>query len=137
MKEKDIQRLFGKVINIAGVFELKLCKGNSLPYNAVKEHQIEALLDISTGKGLFHKISDVPVSWVKGNRIRGTLAKPFDCFYIKRYPAYIGICYYKPRQPKKVYLIDIQIFISLKIMDDRKSLTEDKANKVSQHIVEV
>ena len=135
MKEKDIQRLFGKVINIPGVFELKLCKGNSLPYNAVKEHQIDALLDISTGKGLYHKIADQ--TFGRAGQFGHTLKKPFDCFYVKRYPAYVGICYYKPRQLKKVYLIDIQIFISLKIMDDRKSLTEDKARDASQHIVEV
>ncbi len=133
MKEKDIQRLFGKVIDIPGVFELKLCKGNALPYSAVKDHQIEALSNISKGKGHYHKIADQ--TFGRAGQFGHTLKKPFDCFYLRNYPAYVGICYYKPRQPKKVYLLSIPMFIYLKQIDSRKSLSEEKAKENSEHII--
>ena len=60
MKEKDFQTEFGKRNRIHGVFELKFCKGKSLPFKNLAEHQEKALLDASED-GLYHKITDQPV----------------------------------------------------------------------------
>lgn len=133
MKEKQIQTLFSKVCNIRGAFELKIAK-SPLPYEAVKPHQIEALLKVKN-KGLFHKITDVPVSQMKFSRF--THKKPFDGIYLDHYPAYVAICYYKPRQPKELIIISITDFITAKSTDTRKSLTEEKARAISSFIVKL
>ena len=132
MKEKEIQTLFGKEINIPGVFELKLCKGNAMPYDAVKDHQIKGLLDVK-GEGLFHKISDSPI--FAGMKTRFTKPKPFDCMFIKEYPAYVVICFYVPKQPKAVYIIDIDDFIKAKKTDTRKSITREKALLIAKLVM--
>jgi hypothetical protein len=48
-------------------FELKHCKGKSLPFSDVKDHQVAALVAASD-KGLVFKIPDLGVQ------------NPFDCF---------------------------------------------------------
>lgn len=133
MKEKNIQTLFGKAINIQGVFELKLCKQKSMPYKAVDDHQIEALMRAKSGDGFFHKISDAPFGHSDGFRFHKP--KPFDCFFVKEFPAYIGVCFYKPRVKKEVYLIDVDRFVMARDADDRKSLTEEKAKSISNLIL--
>lgn len=133
MKEKDIQRLFGKVINVHGVFELKLVKGNSMPFAAVKEHQEAALLAVSMNRGLYHKISDSPI--FAGMKTRFTAQKPFDCFFLRNTPAYVGICFYEPRKPKEVVLIEITKYLGLKLGSKRKSLTREEAYRNAEHII--
>jgi penicillin-binding protein-related factor A (putative recombinase) len=135
MKEKDIQTLFSKVINEVGVYELKLAKRSSMPYNQVADHQIEALLSASNETGLFHKITDMP--WGTTNKFRFTKPKPFDCFFFRNTPAYVGICYYKPRQKKEVFCISIANFIKSKEEDSRKSITETRAREIADFVVNV
>ena len=60
MKEAQFQSEFKTKNKICGVFELKLCKGTSLSFSSIKEHQKQALLDISCDTGLYHKIADAP-----------------------------------------------------------------------------
>jgi len=60
MKESNFQGEFSKRNLIEGVFELKLCKGKSLSFSSVAEHQEKALFAASSKQGLFHKISDSP-----------------------------------------------------------------------------
>jgi len=134
MKEYNIQTLFSKAIKTPGVYELKLEKGKSMPYNKVEDHQIHALLDVRL-KGFFHKINDQP--WGTTNKFRFTNKKPFDCFYIEKYPAYVGICFYKPRQKKEVICIDIADYIHAEKTDSRKSLTEEKAKEIAEFIIEI
>lgn len=134
MKERDIQTLFSKVITIPGVYELKLCKGTSLPYNAVAEHQIEALQQAQNGL-FFHKISDQP--WGTTNKFRFTKPKPFDCFVLDKTDAFVGVCFYKPRKKKEIYLIGINSFIIARDTDTRKSLTEEKAHDIMSYKVQL
>jgi penicillin-binding protein-related factor A (putative recombinase) len=132
MKESQIQTEFSKIINMDGAFELKLVKGNCMPYNAVKEHQVEALLKVKHG-GFFHKIGDNPV--FSGMNTRFHAKKPFDCFYLSNYPAFVGICFYTPREKRKVLLIDIDKFLDIKKSNTRKSLTKIQAELNANHII--
>lgn len=126
MKEANFQSEFGKRNTYLGVFELKLCKGKSLPFNALKEHQKEALVKV-TNCGLYHKISDFPM--FSGNKMRFNKPKPFDCFYLKDIPAYVVIMFYVPYKKKTVYYIKIQDWITMGTKANRKSMTEQMANE--------
>ena len=128
MKEKDFQTEFGKRNRIHGVFELKFCKGKSLPFDCLAEHQEKALLDVSHD-GLFHKISDFPVFANSGARFNRP--KPFDCFYLSQTMAYVVIMFWIPRKKKNVYYIKIQDWIRMRDKATRKSATEDMALKSS------
>ena len=136
MKEKEMQTLFGKYLKTnppkqSNVYELKICKNSSLPFNAVKEHQIEGLLNAKLG--LYHKISDSPI--FAGSKTRFTYTKPFDCLYLKNIIGYVVILYYKPRKAKVTYIIDIYSFLDERKRSDRKSLTESKAREISSKII--
>jgi len=134
MKEKNFQSEFKKNNKIHGVFELKLCKGVSLPFSRVESHQEEALLAATTREGFYYKIPDQPVSELeegapKGKeiqftQIRFTLPKPFDCFLVKNTPAYVVIMFYVPRKKKTVYYVRIEDFLEMKDLAKRKSMTE-------------
>ena len=121
MKERDFQTQFSKRNIIHGVFELKFCKGKSLPFNALAEHQEKALLAVS-GDGLFHKITDQPVFANSG--VRFTRPKPFDCFFLSQTMAYIVCMFWIPRKKKSVYYIKISDWIEMRERADRKSATE-------------
>lgn len=125
---------FKKHNTIFGIFELKLCKGTSLPFNAIADHQEEALLAISGEEGLYHKISDSVVN-MGSKETRFTKKKPFDCFRVKKQPAYVVIMFYKPRIKKNVYYIPIRSFIKMRDFIDRKSITERMAFEYSNHAV--
>ena len=128
MKESNFQSEFSKRNTLKGVFELKFCKGTSLPFSSVAEHQEEALLAASgKGKGLFHKISDSPI--FSDNKTRFTRPKPFDCFLIREYPAYVVIMWWVPRKKKRAYYIHINDWIILKETAERKSITEKMAEE--------
>lgn len=129
MKEKNFQTEFKEKNKIHGIFELKLCKGTSIAFSAVAEHQREALLLVN-GDGLYHKISDSFIA----DKFRGTrfpLKKPFDCFFLKEIPAYVVIMFYVPRRKRNVYYIPIKRFLSAEQEATRKSLTEEMCNEIS------
>jgi len=125
MKEKDFQTEFGKRNTVEGCFELKLCKGTSLPFSALADHQIKALLDAACGSGLFHKITDQPV--FKGSKTRFTKPKPFDCFFLTNMKSYVVVMFWIPRKKKNVYYIRIDSWIDMVESASRKSLTEEMA----------
>lgn len=60
--------------------------------------------------------------------------KPFDCILLSQVPAYIGIMFYK-RGEKNVYLIDVDAFELENATSIRRSLTEDRARCISQHVL--
>lgn len=126
MKEAQIQTLFGAWLKdnwySSAAFELKLCKGTSLAFDAIAPHQIVGLKAVKD-KGLYHKISDNP--WIKDSP-SFTHPKPFDAFVLKG-QAFVCICWYVVRKKKIVYAIDIDTFLSLKKSAGRKSLTEEMA----------
>lgn len=137
MKESQMQMLFGKFIkstkrNHSAVFELKICKGSSLPFNAVKNHQILALQQANS-TGLYHKLTDQP--WITDRPNPFTLQKPFDCFFLMNVKAYVVIWFYKPRKTKKFIFITIEDYIYESINSTRKSLTEDRAKEIGFEVV--
>lgn len=138
MKESNLQTLFGTWVALnpperTTVWELKLSKDTSIPFDAVKKHQIKGTADASVGRGLFHKISDAPI--FQGNKMRFTKPKPFDALFIKNAEAYIVVCFYKLRQPKLCYFITPMRWEEARRGSDRKSLTEKHARLIAHKIV--
>lgn len=138
MKEKQLQTILGKYLkenpqNENAVYELKMCKGNAMPFDQVKEHQIKALKQAKHGN-LYHKISDQSIG--RGMNFGFTLKKPFDCVNIYKAEAYVVIVYYKPRQKKEFIFIDVNVFVNEIEISDRKSLTEERAKIISTKIYE-
>lgn len=135
MKERDIQTIFRDINTVHGIFELKLCKGNALPFNAVKDHQRVALTNVSCSTGLFFKIPDSPI--FAGSKQRFSVLKPFDCFALAKVPAYVVICFYVPRQYKKFFYIPISVFVQEEQDSPRKSLTMQRAQEISYTVLEI
>ncbi len=101
-------------------FEIKQTETDSLPFSAVKDHQIAALLSVRKN-GLLYKISD---------ESRG--AKPFDMFFMKNDEAYVVIKY-----PKVFVLIDIEAFVEKKKKEKKKSLSTSEALKIATIAVKI
>lgn len=128
MKEKDAQTLFGKTNTQIGYFELKIAKGDSLPYSNVKPHQVEALIKAER-HGFYHKIIDPPVSY--STKTRFTAKKPFDCLKTPYgLQSYVVIFWYIPRKRKEFHYIKIHDWLEAQKTDTRKSLTYDKSLKI-------
>lgn len=132
MKEEDFQREFGKRNEIYGVFELKISKGKSIRFDAVKEHQRKALLAVSSTKGLYHKIADPPVFY--GMRTRFNAKRPFDCFFVREQDAYVVVMFYEPRVKKNVYYVRIEDWIRAEDLSPKKSITEKCIKNISSWI---
>ena len=102
--------------------ELKITKTNTIPLSRFADHQIESLRIVKHGEQpLVHKISDAAPGF-----------KPFDMLVFYNQPAYFGICFYKPRKKKIVYLLDIDDFLRLKRQPKRTSLREDDLSSCPQ-----
>lgn len=135
MRESTITTLFRDHNQVRGCFELKLCKGPSIPFDAVKPHQLEALLAISSDKGLFHKLTDPPI--FSKSKTRFNVKRPFDAMFLKYIPAYIVICRYIPRKPKLFLYITPEIWQWEQTQATRKSLTMNRAVEIAEHKLEV
>jgi len=127
-KEKHVQTLFGKKNKLEGFFELKLCKGKSIRWDAVKPHQIEALKK-AKDEGIYHKISDSLPIFGGNKHMRFTAKKPFDCLFLKA-PAYVVVCFYIPRKQKTCYYIKIDRYLEAWGKSDKKSYTEEDAELI-------
>lgn len=117
MKEKSFQTTFNhwlkNVYKKTGAFELKQTKTDSLPFDAVKEHQVWALLAVRH-QTFVHKIPDLG------------LQNPFDCYCMTEQPAYVVI-----RYPKGVAIIPIDTWCLESSRSKRRSLTWDRAKELS------
>jgi hypothetical protein len=136
MKESNFQQKFYEWIKdnqpeLSAAYELKICKSSSIPFDSVKEHQIEKLRQVKQ-KGLYHKISDVPFGHANGFRFHKP--KPFDCLFV-RGDAWIVILFYKPRKKKEALFIDVDKFVEESKTVTRKSLTEARAREIADNIV--
>jgi len=136
MKEKDFQTLFGKLNDIPGIFELKLAKTKRLPFSAIKEHQVKALVQASSGSGLYHKIADSPFFKDPKARMRFTKPKPADCIFLRDFPAYVVVMFYVKRKQKNVYYIHIEDFLRMRDESEMKSFTEAMAEDYAEIIVD-
>jgi hypothetical protein len=123
-KEKDFQTKFNKwlmhnwsVGGVSGAFELKLEKGKSLPFSAVKDHQ-ERALSLAKHHGLVYKIPD-------GNFEQ----KPFDVFILSQAAAFVVLQFYRHGQ-KEFIMINIDNWLKEKATSKRKSLTEERAKEI-------
>jgi penicillin-binding protein-related factor A (putative recombinase) len=133
MKEKHIQTLLGKHIKenppeITTVYELKLCKGNAVPFNSVKPHQIEALVN-ATSSGIYWKLPDMAA------KSGFSHPKPFDCLIVKRAKAFVVVCFYEPRKKKELMFINVFEWNRIKGVLDRKSLPIDVAREIAEEVV--
>ncbi len=95
-------------------FEIKQCQ-TSLPFVAVAEHQIDALLAVKSKQGLLYKAPDDSRS-----------VKPFDLFYMRSALAYVVIKY-----PSYFHIIDVDTFLLEKQRSKRKSLTQQRAGEIA------
>lgn len=139
-QEKNFQQEFKDKNNLFGAFELKICKGTSMPFSSIADHQFKALLDINSKRGLYHKLTDIPVSAINKTGIeqgsdnkksfRFVRPSPFDCFVLNT-EAYIVVMFYELRKKKNVYYIHIRDLINLIETANRKSLTEEMAQEAS------
>lgn len=134
ISEKTMQSIFGRHLRknpppTAEVYELKISKKDSISFEAVQPHQVEALQAAQTA-GFYFKIPDNPVSWGAATAIRFTAKKPFDCFMIVNTPAFVVLWFYKLRQPKVFIKIPIRTFLAEKAISTRKSLTEKRALEI-------
>lgn len=111
---------------VSEAYELKICRGTSLPFDSLQENQVQSLMAVT--HGLYHKISDPPVFY--GQQTRYNLPRPFDCFYLTGVQGYVVVWFYKPRAVKIFIKIKIQDWMKEKRESDRKSLTEERAKTI-------
>lgn len=126
MLEKNLQTRITRYVKNrwrhgSAAIEVKITKDKSLPFNAVKDHQI-AGLSVAKHGTLAYKIPDT-----------GYDQKPFDMFVFQGAGAYVMVMFWK-RGSKTCYLIDIDDFLKEKETSDRKSLTEERANEIGEKI---
>ena len=110
MLEKNFQSIFGNWLKEnnptrSAVFELKLEKGKSIRFDAVREHQLVNLLAIKNGCGFYYKIVDSPITFY-GGKMRFTATKPYDCQYLVGIEAFIVVLFYVPRRPKNAICVE-------------------------------
>lgn len=120
MVEADFQTKFSRWakynLPCSTACELKIVKGNSLPFTAVQEHQIRNLKLVKHG-GFGYKIPDA-----------GYGQKPFD-FFTLRGDAFVVVMFYK-RGQKEFIMIDVDVFEKENAVSKRRSLTEERAKEI-------
>lgn len=121
MKEKDFQAKFSKWVKYCfsgnAVFELKLARGESLPFSAVKDHQVSALL-AAKKNAIVYKIPDIGFQ------------NPFDCLRMENVGAYVVIMYDVSRIT--FHMIDVEIWVKEKETSPRKSLTWSRCCQIGK-----
>ncbi len=137
MVEKHMQSFFGRYLqtHLPGqneVYELKMTSGTSIPFNSIKDHQVENLQRAERGD-FYHRITDQPVSYY-GSKARFSIQKPFDCLSMTKSKAYVVVWFYKPRQEKVFIKMRIEDYLRMKEHAKRKSFTEEMALEVGSTI---
>ncbi len=135
MREADMQAFFGKHLRKnpptqTEAYELKISKGNSLPYDAVKVHQVKALVEAE--KNFYYRITDAPV--FQGQNTRFNSPRPFDCFILVNARAFVVIWFYEARTEKVFVKIPIQEFLKKRDTSTRKSITKEEAFAIGELI---
>ena len=124
MNEAKRTTLFGKWARAKWpetfAFEAKIVKGPSMPYNAIKPHQIDRLFFVKHKK-LFYKISDFSPE-----------QKPFDGFMLVGEAAYLVIFWYQSLGDRRFTMIDVDDWIKETQESDRKSLTYERSCQIGQ-----
>jgi penicillin-binding protein-related factor A (putative recombinase) len=124
MTERDFTTKFNRWLKYnwmsSAVFELKICKEKSIPFNAVQPHQL-ANLRIAKNGVLPYKIDDSSLG-----------QKPFDIVCMSKVPAYVVIFFYQKRGDNEFVVIDVDHFIDEMETSDRKSITKERAIEIGQ-----
>lgn len=122
MTERDFTTKFNKWLKYhwksSAVFELKICKEKSIPFNAVQPHQLTNL-KIAKDNILPYKIDDMSIG-----------QKPFDIVCMRKVPAYVVIFFYQKRGDDEFVVIDVDHFIDEMETSKRKSLTKERAIEI-------
>jgi hypothetical protein len=100
-------------------FELKQTITNAIRFDALKEHQENALF-AAISSGILYKAPDDS---------RGV--KPFDFFYLRGAKAYVVIKY-----PSGFVVINIYNFIGERERSTGKSLSWERAQEIADHVIE-
>ena len=100
----------------SAAFELKQTASDSLPFDAVKDHQIAALM--ASKSAFLYKIPDDS---------RGI--KPYDLVYLNKAEAFVVI-----RYVDCFVLIEVEDFTLERDTSKRKSLTSDRAKQIAIHV---
>lgn len=119
MKEKDLQTRFSRWLRHNAseygscAYELKITKGPSVAFASLASHQRLGLLAAKHAVGgLCFKIPDA-----------GMGQKPFDQFCLVGGGAYVVVQFYA-RGVDWAYLVDIDAWVNLERVWERKSITE-------------
>lgn len=102
-------------LNETFVFEAKICKEKSLPFRAVKPHQVANLRRANMGI-LNYKISDT-----------GYDQKPFDGFQMNKVNAYIVIFWVTKPGDRRFSMIPVNTWTHEELVSSRESLTAERA----------
>lgn len=116
--QSEFNRWLKYNFNETAAFELKVTEGSSVPFEAVKIHQLQNLKNVKHRKTIY-KIPDDSAQ-----------QKPFDCFCIAKEKAYVVIRFLRSDRSKGFYMIDIDDFDREAVTSTRKSLTEDRAGEI-------
>lgn len=115
MKEKNyyapLSKYYTRMTECSMAIEVKICKGNSLPFSSLHAHQEEFLLQ--SERAFAHKIPDV-----------GRLRKPYDIILVHQARAVVVVIFYLPRQTE-IYEITIRQWIHAR--QKLKNLTRKSA----------
>lgn len=112
-------------------YELKFTKTKSIRFDALKDHQVEALLKAQE-QNFYHKLTDPPVFYNMPTRFN--VKRPFDCFCLVQVKSFVVVWFYKPREKKVFIKIPIQEFIRMKNYIPKKSFREEEALNYGQPI---
>jgi penicillin-binding protein-related factor A (putative recombinase) len=97
-------------------YEIKATNKKSIPLSAVKQHQVDALLNVKRGR-FYYKIPD-----------DGFAQKPFDCFTLTG-QAYVVLAFIEPRKDTEFYVIDINEYVTMCTQISRKSWNKATLDK--------
>lgn len=107
----------------ASNFELKYSQGKPIPFNWVKPHQVQGLLDAKYDI-IAWKYSDIDPR-----------QKPFDSSVLTGMPGYVILGYHPDK--KIYYLIDVDDWVKELATSKRKSITKERAKEISTHVIEI
>lgn len=123
MRERDFYRHIIP-INDFSLWELKLSKTGSLPFSALKDHQVRYLQRSKTEVGVFIKFPDT-----------GIQQPGADGIWIRNAPnAWVIVLFWKPYKPIVFYYIDIDAWCAERDTTPRKSLLEARAAEIGTRI---
>ena len=116
MQRKEGNYLFSFAV------EHKVCKKRRLNFTSDFQDQQLPSLYQTKHECIYYKLSDLDIG-----------RKPYDAFTMCFEPAYIAVLWYKLRQPKTFYMVDIDKIYVFK--ETHKSITEEECKTLADFII--